>query len=219
MNTLYQIISAAFCVIVVLSNILSAKLVPLPFFHNISVPVGVFIYPLTFLLSDWVIEIYGVKKAKLMVYIAFGMCFLSFGIIQVTLLLPASTAENQSAFQATFGLSGLRLFSSITAYLMAQIVAIRLYALIKKWTNERYLWLRNNGSTLISQLVDTVAIDMIYLYWGLNMKMSQVLPIMIFAYAFKSIFSAGTTPFLYFFLFLTRRSSFMRADRTLLQKH
>lgn len=205
MQILYQIISAAFCVIVVLSNIISAKLIQLPLVQDFSIPAGLIIYPLTFLLSDLVTEIYGAKKAKQMIYIALGMSLLSFGIIQIALLLPASPLENSNAFHATLGLSGLRIFSSLTAYLVAQIVDIQLYALIKIWTRERFLWLRNNGSTLVSQLVDTVIIDIIYLYWGLNMEMTQVLPIMVFSYAYKSLFSATSTPLLYFFLFLIKR--------------
>lgn len=205
MSILYQIISTAFCVIVVLSNIISAKLIQLPFFQNFCIPAGLITYPLTFLLSDLVTEIYGTRKAKLMVYTAFGMSLLSFGIIQIALLLPSPAIENRQDFHNILGLSGLRIFSSLTAYLIAQIVDIQLYAWIKIWTKDRFLWLRNNGSTLISQMVDTLVIDIIYLYWGLKMNMDQVFPIMIFSYAYKSAFSAASTPLLYFSLFLIRR--------------
>jgi queuosine precursor transporter len=205
MSILYQIISTTFCVIVVLSNIISAKLIQLPFFQNFCIPAGLITYPLTFLLSDFVTEIYGVKKAKLMVYTAFGMNLLSFGMIQITLLLPSPATENQQEFHNILGLSGLRIFSSLIAYLTAQIVDIQLYAWIKTWTGDKFLWVRNNGSTLISQMIDTLVIDIIYLYWGLKMNMNQVFPIMIFSYAYKSAFSATSTPLLYFFLFLIKR--------------
>ena len=76
---LYQAISAAFCVIVVLSNIIFAKMVALPYL-NFSIPAGLVIYPLTFLLSDLVTEIFGVKKTKLMVYIALMDALLSVGL-------------------------------------------------------------------------------------------------------------------------------------------
>jgi queuosine precursor transporter len=201
----YQIVSTLFCVIVVLSNIISVKLVPLPFFQTLTIPAGLITYPLTFLLSDLVTEVYGTKKAKRMVYIAFGMNLLSFGAIQIALLLPASSIESQETFRAVLGLSGLRIFSSLTAYLVSQIVDIQLFALIKTWTQDRFLWLRNNGSTLISQIVDTAIIDIIYLYWGLKMEMHQVFPIMLFSYAYKSFFSATSTPLLYFFLYLFKR--------------
>ena len=128
-QVLYQTISASFCVIVVLSNILSAKMVILPFLA-ISIPAGLVTYPLTFLLSDLVTEIYGAKMAKMMVYIALGMNLLSFGIIQLGILLPTAGIEEQTAFDGVLGLSGLRIFSSLISYLTSQLVDIKLYAAI-----------------------------------------------------------------------------------------
>ena len=129
LEKLYHAICAVFCVIVVFSNIISAKMVVLPYL-NFSIPAGLITYPLTFLLSDLVTEIYGVKKAKLMIYIALGMNLLSFGIIELSLWLPTETFESQNAFREVLGLSGLRIISSLTAYVIAQIVDIQLYALI-----------------------------------------------------------------------------------------
>ncbi len=204
MEKIYHAISAAFCVIVVLSNIISAKMVVLPYV-DLSIPAGLVTYPLTFLLSDLVTEFFGAKKAKLMVYIALGMNCLSFGIIEVAVWLPTDMPDSQNAFKAVLGLSGLRIFSSLTAYGIAQIANIQLYALIKKWTGPRFLWLRNSGSTCISQMIDTVAIDIIFLYWGLNMEVQQVLPIMIFSYAYKALFSFAATPLLYFGVFILQK--------------
>ena len=200
---LYQIICAAFCVIAVLSNIISAKMVKLPF-QDMIIPAGLLTYPLTFLLSDLVTEIFGAQKAKFMVYLAFAMNLLSFGIIQIALLLPSPQADDSIGFQAVLGLSGLRIFTSLIAYLAAQITDIQLYALIKKWTGPRFLWLRNNGSTCASQIVDTVLIDMLYLYWGLGMGMNDVLPIMLISYAYKAFFSFANTPLFYLSVFLAK---------------
>lgn len=203
LQAIYQVICASFCVIVVISNILSAKMVTLPFLA-LSIPAGLITYPLTFLLSDLVTEIFGAKKAKLMVYIALAMSLLSFGMIQIALLLPESGFDEQKAFQAVLGLSGLRIFSSLSSYLISQLVDIQLYAAIKQWTGPKFLWLRNNGSTCISQIVDTVMIDLIFLWWGLGMTMAEVVPIMLFSYAYKAFFSVACTPIFYFLVFLMR---------------
>ncbi len=200
--SIYQALCATFCLLVVLSNIISAKMFQLPFFSNMSAPAGLITYPLTFLLSDLVTELYGAKQARIMVYTALALSLVSFGIIQLALLLPSRTS--QEAFQATLGLSGLRIFSSLTAYLIAQLVDIQLYALIKKWTGPKFLWLRNNGSVFLSQLVDTLLIDLIYLYWGLSMSMEQVLPIMLFSYCYKAAFSIANTPLFYLSLYLLK---------------
>jgi queuosine precursor transporter len=199
----YQIICASFCVIVVISNILSAKMVSLPFLA-MSIPAGLLTYPLTFLLSDLVTEIFGAKSAKLMVYIALALSLLSFGMIQIALMLPGHGIGSPEAFQVVLGLSGLRVFSSIASYLTSQLVDIKLYAAIKQWTGPKFLWLRNNGSTCISQMVDTIMIDLIFLWWGLGMPMVDVVPIMIFSYVYKAFFSFATTPFFYFLVYLVQ---------------
>jgi hypothetical protein len=200
---LYQVISASFCVIVVISNILSAKMVQIPF-ASFPIPAGLITYPFTFILSDLVTEIYGPKKAKMMVYTAFGMNILSFAMIQVGIFLPYISAEEQKIFCSVLGLSGLRIFSSLIAYLMSQIVDIQIYAWIKQWTGQHRLWLRNNGSTIIAQIVDTLAIDVIFLWWGLGMTMTEVFPIMMFSYVYKSFFSIACTPLFYFLVYLVR---------------
>jgi uncharacterized integral membrane protein (TIGR00697 family) len=206
LQAIYQMISASFCVIVVISNILSAKMITLPFFA-LSIPAGLITYPLTFLLSDLVTEIFGAKRAKLMVYIALAMTLLSFGMMQIALLLPESGCDEQKAFQAVLGLSGLRIFSSLISYLTSQLVDIQLYAAIKKWTGPKFVWLRNNGSTCVSQIVDTVMIDLIFLWWGLGMTITEVAPIMLFSYAYKAFFSVACTPIFYFLVFLIRGRS------------
>lgn len=202
--TLYQIICASFCIIAVMSNIISAKMIHLPFLQEFSIPAGLITYPITFLLSDLVTEVFGPKRAKVMVYIALGMNLLSFGIIQLALMLPNIDAQEQAVFKAVLGLSGLRIFASLTAYIVAQLVDIQLYALIKKWTGTPHLWLRNNGSTCASQIVDTVIVDLIYLYMGLGMGLLEVASIMLISYAYKVIFSFVNTPLFYLFVHLVK---------------
>lgn len=202
-QSIYQAICSCFSVIVVVSNILSAKMITLPLFL-LNVPAGLIIYPITFLLSDLVTEIFGAKKAKLMVYIALATSLLSFFVIQIGLSLPGIELEEHKAFQAVLGLTGLRVFSSLISYLTSQIVDIQLYAAIKQWTGPKFLWLRNNGSTCISQIVDTVIIDLIFLWWGLGMTMTEVAPIMVFSYLYKACFSIACTPLFYLLVFIIR---------------
>jgi queuosine precursor transporter len=204
MKNIYHFVSAAFCLLVLFSNIISVKLVQLPLI-DLVIPAGLLTYPLTFLLSDFVTEMFGAKKARLMVYIALAMNLFGLCILQFALMLPSQNHEIDSAFQLILGLSGLRIFSSLLAYLISQIVDVQLYAFIKRITGNRFLWLRNNGSTWISQAVDTLVIDLIYLCGGLKMGFVAVLPIMLFSYTYKAFFSVGTTPFLYLLVYMTKK--------------
>ncbi len=200
---LYQIISISFGAIVIISNILSVKMVELPGI-NLSIPAGLITYPFTFLISDLVTEVFGAKKARWMIYMALWMNLLSLGMLQLGLWLPSPIFEEQAAFQAVLGLSGIRIFSSLAAYAVSQVVDVQLYAAIKRWTGPKNLWLRNNLSTCISQLLDTIIIDLLFLWWGLGIPMKEVFPIMLFSYLYKALFSFACTPLFYLLVFLIR---------------
>lgn len=202
-EALYQGLTASFCVIVVVSNILSAKMVPLPLL-GLVVPAGLITYPLTFMLSDLVTELYGAKKAKLMVYVALAMSLLSLALIQLGVMLPSNDMAAELAFSTVMGLSSLRIVASLASYFASQLIAIKLYAAIKQWSGPQMLWLRNNGATGIAQMADTIMVDLIVLWWGLGMPIGDVLPIMLFSYLYKAGFSVAGTPFFYLFVFLAK---------------
>jgi queuosine precursor transporter len=205
-NTLFQILCSVFCVIVVISNIISSKMIPLPFLGNLAIPAGLITYPLTFLLSDLATEIFGAKKARLMIYTSLGTALLSLAFIQIALLLPATDEITQVAFEATLGTNGIIIFASLIGYLLAQIIDITLYAQIKYWTGDRWLWLRNNASTLASQVIDTIAVNMIHLYWGIGMDFTAVAQVMLFSYCYKAFFSIANTPLFYLLVYAAKRT-------------
>jgi uncharacterized integral membrane protein (TIGR00697 family) len=191
------------------------QLISLPFF-DFAIPAGLLTYPLTFILSDFVTEIFGPKKAQHMIYMAFAMNLLCLGFLEIILLIPGNDFEIDTAFHQILGLGGLRIFASLIACLVAQIVDVQLYVLIKKWTKDRFLWLRNNGSTLVSQGVDTCIIDTIYLNGALGMSLSDILPVMGFSLFYKAFFSVGATPLLYLSVFLFKRKKTSRSKGYLL---
>lgn len=210
----YTFLSATFSLIVVLSNILSAKMVAIPYFESFSIPAGLITYPLTFLLGDLVTEFFGLKKAKQMVYMALTLNCLGLLLIQFALLLPSESKHEQLAFQSVLGASGLRIFSSLVAFTISQLADVQLYAFFKRLTSSKFLWFRNNASTCISQCLDTVIIDLVYLYWGLEMGIGQVLPIMLFSISYKTFFSFANTPFFYLAVFLMRKTNLKEAIPT-----
>jgi queuosine precursor transporter len=213
MQAAYLFITLLFCLIVFLSNLLSAKFILLPFF-DLNIPAGLLTYPLTFLLSALVTEIFGAKKGRQMVYSAFGVSILIFAILQLTLFLFPQGLIQEHSYKQILNLSSLRIIASLTAYLAAHIIDIQLYAVLKRWTGNRLLWLRNNGATWVAQGVDTVIVDTIYLYGVLGMGLSTLFPIMGFSYLYKAFFSVATTPLFYLLLFLMRAKEPRHSART-----
>ena len=171
--------------------------------YVMSIPVGLIAYPFTFLVTDLISELFGRKKAQSVVWVGFFMNLYMLGLM---------TAANW--FPNTYGVSGgLELFdgvyeflvantlSSMFAYLVAQSVDVKLYHFWKKLTAGKYLWLRNNGSTMVSQLVDSTAIlSILYMTSNLGENVSSVGALIILilnSYIFKFFFALFDTPILY----------------------
>ena len=137
--------------------------------------IGVLPYPITFLCTDFISEIYGKKRANAVVWVGL---ILNIWVLFILWLggflpphpeimedgLPGRFDPNRAFFQIrqwTFGAT----LASMIAYLTAQFVDVHLFHIIRKLTKGKMLWLRNNVSTLTSQLVDSVAVVTItYLY-------------------------------------------------------
>ncbi len=221
----FAILMAGFVVVLVLTNIIGVKLFlafpeTLPqglFGQAITLTTGLITYPITFLLTDIVCEVYGRKRANLMVAAGFFFSLVSLLLIQVALALPGAPAWSatnphfpsveamQRAFESVFTLPGVLIFGSMTAYLVAQLLDVRLFHYWKDVTRGRHLWLRNNASTMVSQMVDTVIVNSIFLGFGLGLPWGLVGQIIIASYLFKLIVAALDTPFVYLGVGLLRR--------------
>lgn len=122
--------------------------------------------------------------------------FFTMAFMQITLwMTPSATDFAQPALQTIFGLMPRLTAASIIAYLVSQNIDVNLYHFWKKLTNDKYLWLRNNGSTLISQFFDSVIFFHIA-FFG-TMPYSQLWTLIISTYIFKLIIAVIDTPFMY----------------------
>jgi len=221
----YCVLMAAFVVVLVMTNVIGVKLFlafpeSLPnglFGEAVTLTAGLITYPITFLLTDIVCEVYGRRRANLMVYTGFVLSLLVLILIQIVLVLPGSpvwadgsriftsVAEMQQAFESVFTLPGMLIFGSMTAYLVAQLLDVRLFHFWKRVTRGRHLWLRNNASTMTSQLVDTILVNAIFLGFGLGIPWPVVTKIIVASYVAKLFFAAADTPFIYLGVHWVRR--------------
>ncbi|MBJ57156.1 MAG: hypothetical protein CMP24_02815 [Rickettsiales bacterium] len=215
----YAILMSIFVVMLVLTNIIGTKIFvlfpetfPNGFFGlPISLTAGIITYPITFLVTDITSEIYGKVRANLMVLTGFVCSLLSLIIITIVLNLSPSEAwlsgspynslsDMEIAFKAVFSLPGVLIFASMTAYLIAQLIDIRIFHYVKKLTNSKYLWLRNNLSTMFSQLIDTIIVNTIFLGFGMGLETNLIIQIIIGNYIIKLFFAAVDTPLVYLFV-------------------
>ncbi len=210
----YSIFLVIFITMIVLTNIIGVKLFEI---YSITLTTGIITYPLTFLITDIVCEVFGKKKASLMVLLGFFASILSLIFINLAVILPGSEVwvnnslgynsieDMQNAYESVFTLPGFLITASMLAYLVAQLIDVSIFHYLKKLTSGKKLWLRNNISTIFSQLVDTIIVNSIFLYFGLNLDWDIILKIIIASYIFKILIAIFDTPFVYIGVHFTKK--------------
>jgi len=177
--------------------------------------VGLIAYPITFLITDIVSEIYGQKKANYLVLSG----IISSGIVMMLIFLadslPAasfSQIENlkvdDKTFHLVFGQFGIAMAASLFTYLICQLIDIRIFHFWKKLTKGKHLWLRNNFSTIFSQLIDTFLI--LFLLMTLSPETglenwADLKLLFINGFLFKILVALIDTPVIYLCIFFLRR--------------
>lgn len=179
-------------------------------FTELTVPmplaVGVLPYPITFLCTDFLSELYGRHRTNQVVWVGLGLNLWVMLILWVGGALPGfepADAPDEGVFFDVQRLAFGAVTASMIAYLTAQFVDVQLFHFWKNLTDGRHLWLRNNGSTLVSQLVDTTAVILITHYLAKALPVdperplwSQLLTFIVAGYTFKLIVAlVDTGPF------------------------
>ncbi len=128
--------------------------------YTFEISVGLIPYPITFLVTDLISEIYGPKKANRVVMSGVIASLFVFGIVLISDAVTATSWSpvSDDTFSSVFGLTGVAVFASMMAYLFAQFIDIRIFHFWKRLTYGKKLWLRNNFSTIPSQFIDTLMV-------------------------------------------------------------
>ena len=210
---IYLILGSLFITSLVVSNLIFQKFFYWhPFEINIfgerlfELSVGILPYPITFLITDLISEIYGKKRANAIVTVGIFASIFSILIIYVANLVPAIDASpvNDELFTTVFGSTVIAVFASMLSYLFAQYVDIHIYHFWKQLTKGKMLWLRNNFSTFFSQFVDTFTIILLLCITNV-LSWDQFAGLLISGFLFKVLVALIDTPFLYLGVYLFRK--------------
>jgi hypothetical protein len=177
----------------------------------VPLAVGVLPYPITFLCTDFISELYGRRRASQVVYMGLVLNVWVVFILWLGGVLPSAAGGDDDVFMRVRELTFGAVTASMIAYLFAQLVDVQLFHFWKNRTRGKHLWLRNNGSTLVSQLVDTVSVILItHALAGLPVDpdeplFPQLLVFIAAGYVFKVLAAlADTLPFYVGVRWLTR---------------
>ena len=210
---IYLFLGALFITSLVVSNLIFQKFFYwYPFEIEIfgeklfEISVGILPYPLTFLITDLISEIYGKKRANQIVVAGIFASIFSLLIILVGSAVPAidNSPLSDELFDRVFGNSAIAVFASMTAYLCAQFIDIQIYHFWKRLTQGRHLWLRNNFSTWFSQFIDTFSIVFLLCSFEV-LPWSSFKGLLLSGFLFKVMVAALDTPLLYLGVYIFRR--------------
>ena len=166
--------------------------------YTFVLSVGIIPYPITFLVTDIISEFYGQKKANQLIITGFIASAFVLGVVYLADVLPTaeSSPVNSQEFNKVFGLAGVSVMASLLAYLVAQFIDIRIYHFWKNLTKGKYLWVRNNFSTISSQLVDTSVVLLLLCGTG-ALDWELFWPFFFNGWLFKVLVALVDTPVIY----------------------
>lgn len=169
---------------------------------GMEMTLGNILFAMTFLITDILSENEGKRAANFSVAIGIGTCVLFILLSQSWMLyIPSVNDWAQPAFRTIFTNTPRMMLASLLVYAIAQIFDVWLYHAWWKFSTRRtgdshkYLWLRNNGSTLISQLLNTVLFT-VFAFWG-TYDMPTMVSIILSSYVIFVVTSLADTPILY----------------------
>ncbi|WP_412983768.1 queuosine precursor transporter [Pontimicrobium sp. IMCC45349] len=210
---IYMLLGALFITSLVVSNLIFKKFFywhpfDLEVFNTklFEISVGLLPYPITFLITDLISEIYGKKRANDIVVMGIFASLFSMLIVYIGNMVPATSWSpvQDELYTTVFGSTAIAVLASMMAYLFAQFIDIQIYHFWKRLTKGKHLWLRNNFSTFLSQFVDTFTVLFLLCSFG-EISWDLFTGLLIAGFLFKVMIAALDTPLLYLGVFIFRK--------------
>ena len=225
-NLLFLVLCSIFLVNALLAELIGVKIfsaeallglpgaqIPLlsDFKLDFNLTAGAVIWPVVFITTDIINEYFGKSGVKKISFITVLLILYAFLVISITTSLPpaafwlevnSKTPDGQPfdmnyAFNSVYRQGGGIIIGSITAFILAQLLDASVFHWLRQGTGEKKIWLRATGSTIVSQLVDTVVVLFVAFYIFGNWSLKQVIAVSIINYLYKFTVAVILTPLLY----------------------
>jgi uncharacterized integral membrane protein (TIGR00697 family) len=190
----YDYVMAAFCVILVLSNVVGAAKVAT--LGGLTFGAGILFFPLSYVIGDVLTEIYGYARARRVIWAGFAATFFAAVMCWVIVAMPPAPGwEGQEVYEAAFGQVWRIVGASMIAFWAGEFVNSYVLARMKLWTRGKHLWSRTIGSTVFGQGIDSLIFyPLAFLgVWTTE----QVLMVMVTNWGLKVLWEVVLTPVTY----------------------
>lgn len=150
----FLVMGVVFCVCLICSNLLEVKMVSL---GGITATAGLIVFPISYIINDCIAEVWGYRKARLIIWLGFLMNLLAVLFIQLAIVLPSAPFwEGQSAFEATFSSTPRILLASFIAFLAGSFLNAYVMSKMKISSNGKHFSLRAIASTVVGESADSL---------------------------------------------------------------
>lgn len=209
-STWFVVVVAVFITCLLIANIIAVKLVSI---FGLVVPAGIIVFPMSYICGDVLTEVYGLRRARQVIWLGFVCNLLAVGAIYAGQLLPgAELWDAQPAYERILGFSGRLLLASFSAYLVGSLANALVLSRMKVLTGGRLLWARTIGSTIIGEGLDSLIFIMIA-FWGI-LPLGAMVTSIVTQWLFKVAYETAVTPLTYLVVnFLKRQEGIDVFDR------
>lgn len=201
----FEVLLALYIFGIIVVNLAGAKTMPLGSLGSwrFDISVAIFLMPFLYTIIDCISEVYGRDRAKSVVFMGLVCIIILMGFIALAVVLPAAPkfAADEPAYDRIFGVSLRMALASFTGFFVSEFMDVFIYAKLRAKTKGRMIWLRNNVSNIVGELVDTV-IFMTVAFYGMDMGGTTVdfiwlIPRIIPYWLAKCVMSVISTPLCY----------------------
>lgn len=198
-ETVFLWMAALFLTSLLIANLIGSLLFSfkLPWGTEVLLSAGIIPFPVTFLLTDLLNEFYGKQGARFVTLLGFGMSILVYLFLIIGERLPVDpisqfTHEQFSHFSQLYTSMFL---ASLSAYVVGQLLDIQIFHIFRAFTKHRFIWLRATGSTVVSQLFDSIIVT--FVAFGGAYGVDKLWQLALGNYTWKFVIAVGITPLLY----------------------
>ncbi len=190
----FMCIGIIYVTCLLLSNLVAGKMWAVSL--NITLPAAVVLFPVTYIFGDIFTEVYGFRRARIIIWLGFGCSFFAVAVYMLTIALPHPEYwQNQEAFATVLGTTPRVALASFAGYLFGEFSNSMILSKLKVRTGGRKLWVRTILSTLVGEGFDSVIFVTISFLGTMDTKV--VLQMILFQYLFKVCYEIICTPLTY----------------------
>ncbi|WP_291809016.1 queuosine precursor transporter [Limnobacter sp.] len=205
----YEFVLVAFVAVLLCSNLIGpAKIAELnlPLVGTVTFAAGVLFFPISYIFSDILTEVYGYGRDRRAVWAGFGaLAFASFMAYTVVNLPVASFwVDKQAAVESVFGNTWRIVLASLIAFWSGSFINSFVLAKMKIWTHGKWLWTRTIGSTVVGEFIDSALFYSIA-FWGI-MTTDQIITVALTQYVLKTSWEILATPLTYWIVARLKRA-------------